>query len=170
MNKPLKFKAVEVLRNNHKFAQFYVSFRINYRISIYDRFEWKAEEPRNEDLDFEEKNKWKFVKSQVVLLPVMKLFRELQVIDTFASKHRLYNLPINSFQHWFCLLSYTKIYNSSFELSQEWVIKGNKFGGKNLIEFETSVTVLCSYSAYSETKRDITREITKRRSFKEKQR
>ena len=35
-----------------------------------------AEESRNEDLDFEEKNKWKFIKSQIVLLPVMKLFRE----------------------------------------------------------------------------------------------
>ena len=34
-----------------------------------------------------------------VLLPVMKLFRELQVIDTFTSKHRLYYLPIYSFQH-----------------------------------------------------------------------
>ena len=34
------------------------------------------------------------------------------------------------------------------------------------IEFETSVIVLCSYSSYSETKRDI----TKRRSFEEKQR
>ena len=59
----------------------------------------EAEESRNEDLDFEEKNKWKFVKSQIVLLPVMKLFRELQVIDTFTSKHRLYYLPIYSFQH-----------------------------------------------------------------------
>ena len=59
----------------------------------------EAEEPRNEDLDFEEKNKGKFVKSQIVLLPVMKLFRELQVIDTFTSKHRLYYLPIDSFQH-----------------------------------------------------------------------
>ena len=65
-------------------------------------------------------------------------------------------------------MSYAKIYNSFFELSQEWVIKGNKFERKNLIE--TSVIVLCSYSSYSETKRDITREITKRRSFKERQR
>ena len=40
MNKLLKFKAVEVLRNNHKLAQLYVSFRINYKFSIYDRFEW----------------------------------------------------------------------------------------------------------------------------------
>ena len=39
MNKLLKFKAVEVLRNNHKLAQLYVSFRINYRFSIYDRIE-----------------------------------------------------------------------------------------------------------------------------------
>ena len=59
----------------------------------------EAEESRNEDLDFEEKNKWKFIKSQIVLLPVMKLFRELQVIDTFTSWHRLYDLPIYSFQH-----------------------------------------------------------------------
>ena len=59
----------------------------------------EAEESRNEHLDFEEKNKWKFLKSQIVLLPVMKLFRELQVIDTFTSKHRLYYLPIYSFQH-----------------------------------------------------------------------
>ena len=60
-----------------------------------------AEESRNEDLDFEEKNKWKFIKSQIVLLPVMKHFRELQVIDTFTSRHRLYYLriPIYSFQH-----------------------------------------------------------------------
>ena len=47
----------------------------------------EAEESRNEDLDFEEKNKCKFIKSQIVLLPVMKLFRELQVIDTFTSRH-----------------------------------------------------------------------------------
>ena len=33
MNKLLKFKAVEVLRNNHKLAQLYVSFRINYKFS-----------------------------------------------------------------------------------------------------------------------------------------
>ena len=39
MNKLLKFKAVEVLRNNHKLAQLYVRFRINYKFSIYDRFE-----------------------------------------------------------------------------------------------------------------------------------
>ena len=39
MNKLLKFKAVEVLRNNHKLAQLYVSFRINYKFSIYNRFE-----------------------------------------------------------------------------------------------------------------------------------
>ena len=62
----------------------------------------EAEESRNEDLDFEEKNKWKLIKSQIVLLPVMKLFRELQVIDTidtFTGRHRLYYLPIYSFQH-----------------------------------------------------------------------
>ena len=41
----------------------------------------EAEELMNEDLDFEEKNKWKFIKSQIVLLLVMKLFRELQVIE-----------------------------------------------------------------------------------------
>ena len=59
----------------------------------------EAEESRNDGLDFEKKNKWKFVKSQIVLLPVMKLFRELQVIDTFTSRHRLYDLPVDSFQH-----------------------------------------------------------------------
>ena len=53
----------------------------------------EAEESRNEDLDFEEKNKWKFTKSQIVLLPVMKPFRELQVIDIFSTWHRLYYLP-----------------------------------------------------------------------------
>ena len=37
--------------------------------------------------------------SQMVLVPVMKLFRVLQVIDTFTSRHRLYYLPIYSFQH-----------------------------------------------------------------------
>ena len=59
----------------------------------------EAEESRNEDLDFEQKNKWKFIKSHIVLLPVMKLFRELQVIGTFTSRHRPYYLPIYSFQH-----------------------------------------------------------------------
>ena len=39
MNKLLNFKAVEALRNSHKLAQLYVSFRINYKFSIYDRFE-----------------------------------------------------------------------------------------------------------------------------------
>ena len=29
----------------------------------------EAEESRNEDLDFEEKNKWKFIKSQILLCP-----------------------------------------------------------------------------------------------------
>ena len=58
----------------------------------------EAEESKNEDLNFEEKNKWKFIKSQIVLLPVMKLW-ELQVIDTFTSRHRLYYLPIYSFQN-----------------------------------------------------------------------
>ena len=33
MNKLLKFKAVEILRNNHKLAQLYVSFPINYEFS-----------------------------------------------------------------------------------------------------------------------------------------
>ena len=39
MHKLLKFKAVEVLRNNLKLAQLYVSFRINCKFSTYDRFE-----------------------------------------------------------------------------------------------------------------------------------
>ena len=39
MNKHLKFTAREVLRNNHKVAQLCVSFRINYKFSIYNRFE-----------------------------------------------------------------------------------------------------------------------------------
>ena len=56
MNKLLKFKAVEVLRNNHKLAQFYVIFRINYQFSIFTGLN-EAEESKNEDLDFEEKNK-----------------------------------------------------------------------------------------------------------------
>ena len=34
-------------------------------------------------------------------------------------------------------------------------------------EFETSVIILYSYSFYSETLGDVTRETTKRRSFKE---
>ena len=98
MNKLLKFKAVKVLRNNHNLAQLYVCFRINYKFSIMTGLN-EAEESRNDDLDFEGKNKWKFIKSQIVLLPVMKLFRELlAVIDTFNSRHRLYDLPIYSFQ------------------------------------------------------------------------
>ena len=39
MNKLLKLKAVEVLRNNHKLAQLYARFCINYKFCIYDRFE-----------------------------------------------------------------------------------------------------------------------------------
>ena len=39
MNEHLKFKAGEVLRNNHKLAQLHVSFRLNYKFSIYNRFE-----------------------------------------------------------------------------------------------------------------------------------
>ena len=39
MNKLLKLKAGDVLRNNHKLAQLYVSFRMNYTFSIYNRFE-----------------------------------------------------------------------------------------------------------------------------------
>ena len=38
---------------------------------------------RNEDVDFKEKNKRKFIKSEIVLLRVMKLFREFQVTDIF---------------------------------------------------------------------------------------
>ena len=59
----------------------------------------ETEESRNEDLNFEDKNTWKFINSQIVLLPVMKFFRKLEVIDTFTSRHRLYDLPIYSFQH-----------------------------------------------------------------------
>ena len=31
--------------------------------------------------------------------PCNEAFKELQVIDTFTSRHRLYDLPIYSFQH-----------------------------------------------------------------------
>ena len=59
----------------------------------------EAEESRNEDLDFEEKNKRKFIKSQIVLLPVMKLLKNFKSLpDTFTSRHRLHDLPIYSFQ------------------------------------------------------------------------
>ena len=96
MNELLKFKAVEVLRNNHKLAQLYVSFRIKYKFSIYDRFEWSR---RNEDLDFEEKNKWKFIKSQIVLLPAMKLWENFKSLIFFTSRQTglLTHLPL--FQH-----------------------------------------------------------------------
>ena len=40
MNKPLKLKAGEVFRNNHKLTQLYVRFRINYKFSISNRFEF----------------------------------------------------------------------------------------------------------------------------------
>ena len=40
---------------------------------------------RNEDVEFKEKNKRKFIKSEMVLLRVMpELFREFQVIDIFV--------------------------------------------------------------------------------------
>ena len=62
---------------------------------------------RNEDVDFKEKNKRKLIKSEIVLLRVMKLFREFQVIDIFYQQaDRLYYLPIYPFQHKFCLLLY----------------------------------------------------------------
>ena len=38
MNKLLKLKAGEVLRNNRELAQLYVTFRINYKFSIYNGF------------------------------------------------------------------------------------------------------------------------------------
>ena len=56
MNKLLKFKAVEVLRNNHKLAQLYVSFVLTIRFPFITGLN-EAEESRSEDLDFEEKNK-----------------------------------------------------------------------------------------------------------------
>ena len=61
----------------------------------------EAEESWNEGVDFKEKNKWKFIKSQIVLLSVMKRFREFQVIGIFyqqASTVFIY-LPIYCFQH-----------------------------------------------------------------------
>ena len=62
----------------------------------------EAEKSRNEDLDFEEKNKWKFIKSQILLCPPTPLGGEggtplYQVIDTFTSRHRMYYLPIYLF-------------------------------------------------------------------------
>ena len=83
MNKLLKLKAGEVLRNNHKtwlssmwVFVWTISFTVITGLN-------EAEESWNEDVDFKEKNKWKCIKSQIVLLPVMKLFREFQVIDFF---------------------------------------------------------------------------------------
>ena len=56
MNKLLKLKAGDVLRNNYKLAQLYVSFRINYKFSINNRFEWSRRiKELNEDADFKEK-------------------------------------------------------------------------------------------------------------------
>ena len=49
MNKLLKLKAGEVLRNNHKLAQLYVSFPFIPGLN-------EAEESRNEVVDFKEKN------------------------------------------------------------------------------------------------------------------
>ena len=45
-----------------------MSFRINYKFPLITGLN-KAEESRNEDLDFEDKNKWKFIKSQIVPPP-----------------------------------------------------------------------------------------------------
>ena len=72
---------------------------------------------RNEDVDFKEKNKRKFIKSEIVLLRVMKLFREFQVTDIFYQQASTVLLTHLLFSTLICLLSYTKIYNSSFELS-----------------------------------------------------
>ena len=39
MDKLFKSKAGAILRNSHKLAQLYVIFRINYKFTIYNRFE-----------------------------------------------------------------------------------------------------------------------------------
>ena len=72
MNKLLKFKAGEVLRNNHKLVLLCVSFFVlTIRFSLITGLN-EAEESSNEDLDFK-KNKGQFIKSQIVLLSAMKL-------------------------------------------------------------------------------------------------
>ena len=82
MDKLLKFKAGEVLRNNHKFGSalcevFVLTISFPFITGLNE-----AEESRNEDLDFK-KNKWKFIKSQIVLLPVMlEALREECFIQT----------------------------------------------------------------------------------------
>ena len=53
MNKLLNLKAGEVLRNNHKLVQLYLSFRINYKFPFITGLN-EAEESRNEDVDFKE--------------------------------------------------------------------------------------------------------------------
>ena len=72
---------------------------------------------RNEDVDFKEKNKRKFIKSEIVLLRVMKLFREFQVTDIFYQQASTVLLTHLLFSKLICLLSYTNIYNSCCELS-----------------------------------------------------
>ena len=48
----------------------------------------KAEESTNEDLEFKEKNKWKFIKSHVVVLLAMKLWQNFKS-DIFYHQYYL---------------------------------------------------------------------------------
>ena len=55
----------------------------------------EAEESRNEDLDFEEKNKWKFIKSQIVLLENFKSLILLPAgIDCITYPFTLFNINL----------------------------------------------------------------------------
>ena len=93
MNKLLKFKAGDVLRNNHKLVLLCVSFFVlTIRFSLITGLS-EAEESSNEDLDFK-KNKWQFMKSQIVLLPAMKLWENFKSLIFFTGRHRLDYLPI----------------------------------------------------------------------------
>ena len=48
----------------------------------------KAEESRNDDLDFEEKNKWKFVKSEIYSETKRDITREITKRRSFKEKQR----------------------------------------------------------------------------------
>ena len=96
-----------------------MSFRINYKFPLITGLN-KAEESRNEDLDFEDKNKWKFIKSQIVPPPPRGGGTPLyQVIDTFTSRHHIgcITYPFTLFNINFACCNIQKNYTSSFELS-----------------------------------------------------
>ena len=106
----------------------------------------EAEESRNKDLDFKEKNKWKFIKSQIVLLPVMKLGENFKSLIFFLPAGiDCITYPFTLFNISFACCHRQKFIVATCELSSEWVIKGNEFGRKKRIRNLSDCFVLLQF-------------------------